>query len=128
MEIKTMYFKSEQVAQTYLPSNPEEDFGLDYDVYDTSDVISKRIYLDAGLVSIDKMIEKLQEMKQAGANYASIDWHCDHQEYDIYGIQYDRASDEEVEEHKANIEKRKEAKKNAEIAELEKKLQSLKNT
>lgn len=123
-----MYFKSEQVAQTYLPSNPEEDFGLDYDVYDTSDVISKRIYLDAGLVSIDKMIEKLQEMKQAGANYASIDWHCDHQEYDIYGIQYDRASDEEVEEHKANIEKRKEAKKNAEIAELEKKLQSLKNT
>lgn len=125
--MKTMYFKSAQVAQTYLPSNPEEDFGFDYDLYDTTDIIGKRVYLDAGLVSIDKMIEKLQEMKQAGANYASIDWHCDHQEYDIYGIQYDKASDEEVEEHKANIEKRKEAKKNSEIAELEKKLASLKN-
>lgn len=122
-----MYFKSEQVAQTYLTSNPEDENGFDFDEHHSYASVGKTLYYDSGLVNIDKMIEKLQEMKQAGANYASIDYHCDHQEYDIYGVNFQVASDIEIQEHKAKIEKRKQSKKDAEIADLEKKLQSLKN-
>jgi hypothetical protein len=79
------------------------------------------------VVDIVQLMAILNEMKPTGANYVACDWHCDHQELDLYGFNITTSTLDEI---KAKIDalKHKEQKsKEKEIAELEKRLEILKN-
>jgi len=51
-------------------------------------------------IPIEWMKKLIEKAEKAGANYIQIDYHCDHEEYDIYGSLITRKSDEEVEKYK----------------------------
>jgi len=50
----------------------------------------------------------IQKAEDAGANYIQIDYHCDHEEYEVYGSLLTRASQVEKEkiEQKERISKK----------------------
>lgn len=59
-------------------------------------------YTDANSrdISIEDMKALIKKAEDAGANYIQIDYHCDHEEYDIYGSLITRPTKEEDEEIK----------------------------
>lgn len=120
------YFTNKFIGKKYLTSNPQEDNGFDYEIDDdyreTGDVNQS----DAGLVKIDELITILQELKDKGANYVACDWHCDHQELDVYGFNYRKSTDEEVQALEDAIKAKKELLKQRQIKEMEDKLAKLK--
>ena len=63
----------------------------DVDVYTDSNTNS-----DAIDIPIEDMKALIQKAEDAGANYIQIDYHCDHEEYDIYGSLITRPTEEEV--------------------------------
>lgn len=75
----------------------------DIDVYPDS-------YTDAEAkdISIEAMKVLIQKAEDAGANYIQIDYHCDHEEYEVYGSLLTRASQVEKEkiEQKERISKK----------------------
>ena len=65
---------SEEDRNGYVNDN------LDLNVYTDS-------YTDANSkdISIKEMKKLIAEAEKAGANYIQIDYHCDHEEYNVYG-------------------------------------------
>ena len=51
-------------------------------------------------VKIEVLKEMLLKLEEKGCNYVSIDYHCDHIEYDICGIDVHKATEEEIEAEK----------------------------
>lgn len=125
-----LYFTNKFIDKKYLESNPEEDNGFDYENHDDYEEIKIGIsdsnYSDAGLVKIDELITILQELKDKGANYVACDWHCDHQELEVYGFNYRKSTDEEVQEVENAEKVKKELLKQRQIKEMEEKLAKLK--
>lgn len=103
----------------------EEIKGSDYQF--TTDIDKGDIFIDTLEAPISVIREMLDEAEKAGANYVSIEYHCDHMEYDIYGLKIERASAEVVDEQRENEMILEEAKKMAKISELEKELKELKS-
>jgi hypothetical protein len=74
----------------------ERSSEIDFELYD--DILGKDNWddfefkeesdsrLDSFPVNIDSVIELLNSLKAQGANYISIDYHCDHIGYDIEGL------------------------------------------
>ena len=115
------------IGQVDIRANAEEDLGLDWDVHSDTTTLGEVLYADAGLVKIEELIATLIDLNSRGANYVSCDWHCDHQELEVYGVEYRLATGDEV---KPVLEKRKELaekKKAREIELLEEKLKKLKD-
>lgn len=125
-----LYFTTKFIEKKYLASNPEEDNGFDYENHDNykeiGDDIQDFVY-EAGLVKIDELITILQELKDKGANYVACDWHCDHQELDVYGFNYRKSTDEEVQAIENAEKAKKELLKQRQIKEMEEKLAKLKS-
>ena len=125
---KVVYFKSSHYLDDYkyhdFLSNDElkeynetYDFYLDIDCYTNS---------DAGDIKISALKEFIYEAEKAGANYISIDYHCDHGEYDFYGSYIHRATDKELAEMLTKEELDAKKKKDAKIKALEEELKKLK--
>jgi len=105
-----------------------EVFGFDYDEHD--DIIDVNEYegdLDSEPILIDKLIKILQELKNNGANYVQLEENCDHQGYDIEGLQVRLATPEEIENYNNKDKILEESKKQKEIKRLEEELKKLKN-
>jgi hypothetical protein len=124
---QVLYIKQSVVQEISLESRPYEDMGFDYENYDNFEELGENHDGEAGLVSIDVLINSLQELKSNGANYVSCDWHCDHVELDLYGVQYRLATPEEIEAFKQSQKLKKEDEKKREIERLEQKLKRLKD-
>jgi hypothetical protein len=120
------YFTNKFIGKNYLTSNPQEDNGFDYENHDDYKEIGDVNQSDAGLVKIDELITILQELKDKGANYVACDWHCDHQELDVYGFNYRKSTDEEVQAIENADKAKKELLKQRQIKEMEEKLAKLK--
>ncbi len=121
-----LYFTSNFIEKKYLASYPHEDNGFDWDVNEDYEEIGDTNQSDAGLVKIDELITILQELKDKGANYVACDWHCDHQELDVYGFNYRKSTDEEVQAVEEAANAKKELLKQRQIKEMEEKLAKLK--
>jgi len=124
-ESKIMIFNQTLISQVDLRSNPEEELGLDWDIHADS-IVKGDLYCDAGLVNIDQLIDTLTEMRSKGATHAACDWHCDHQELEVYGVKFELASEEERQAHFDRVKERDQKKKEMEIKALEHKLAKLK--
>jgi hypothetical protein len=122
-----LFIKQEVIQEISLESRPYEDMGFDYENYGNFEELGETHDGEAGLVSIDVLINSLQELKSNGANYVSCDWHCDHVELDLYGVQYRLATPEEIESFKQAQKLKKEDEKKREIERLEQKLKRLKD-
>ena len=120
------YFTNKFIGKHYLTSNPQEDNGFDYETDDDYKEIGDINQSDAGFVKIDELITILQELKDKGANYVACDWHCDHQELDVYGFNYRKSTDEEVQAVEEAANAKKELLKQRQIKEMEEKLAKLK--
>ena len=121
-----LYFTTNFIEKKYLASYPHEDNGFDWDVNEDYEEIGDTNQSDAGLVKIDDLITILQELKDKGANYVACDWHCDHQELDVYGFNYIKSTDEEVQAIEDAVKVKKELLKQRQIKEMEDKLAKLK--
>jgi len=104
-----------------------EELDTEKDVY-TKDILKGKF--NGEPISLEIPIEYLegvvQKVKEAGANFISIDFHGDHVEYDIYGYKITRASVEESiaddEWEKARMQEKLES----EIKQLENRINVLK--
>ena len=110
--------------KSFMFSTSEEREKAEY-IYLT-DIDKGEIYLEAIEIPISDLREMLDKAEDAGANFVSIDYHCDHMEYDVYGLKIERASTEDVKVDKEKEEANAELVKQEEIERLEKKLGELK--
>ena len=63
-----------------------EKFGFNYDTHDDIVTIENgRFQSDGYPIDINNMIEILQSMKEKGANYVELNYHCDHIGYEVFG-------------------------------------------
>ncbi len=120
-----IYIKTTYIAEVSLESNPEEDFGYYYE--DTSDFINvQTTYIQGGLVKIDDIIETLEKLKRASANYVDLCFHEDHRELEIRGFECRKMTDDEISEYESKLNQREVDRKEAEIKKLEERLSKLK--
>jgi hypothetical protein len=124
--MSVIYFTQKLIDKQYLLDTANEDNGLDYEVHDNYEELGEPLHSDAGLVSIEKLINILVDMNSKGANYVSCDWHCDHQELEVHGVSYRASTKEEIQVELAKHGKKLEASKQREIEALEQRLKSLK--
>jgi hypothetical protein len=121
-----LYIHQKNIQENSLECRPYEELGFDYEIHGNFEELGEYPRTDAGLVNIDKLINKLIEMKSNGATHVACDFHCDHVELDLYGVEYRLATPQEIEAfHNANKAK-EERKKQLEIEQLEAKLKRLK--
>lgn len=123
---KNIFFHKRNIQEISLESRPEEELGFDYDSHDEYVNLGDGFLTDVGLVNIDLLIENLTEMKSNGVTHVSCDWHSDHQELDLYGVQYRLANQEEIDAYKEALTVKENARKQREIEKLEAKLKQLK--
>ena len=126
---KILIFKVNQIGAAFIESTPEQDFGLDWDIHSNCEYIRdiNYRYHESGLVPIEKIIGVLQTLHDAGSNYVAVDWNEDHQEFDIVGVSFNLASEEQ---RKALFDEREqdaESRKAAQIKALEDQLKRLKS-
>lgn len=69
------------------------------------------------------MIEKAE---RAGANFIQIDYHCDHEEYDVYGSKLTLPTPEDEAKRKEKERKKKEAQIDSQIKRLQEQMDRLK--
>lgn len=69
-------------------------------------------------IEIDRLITKLNEFKQQGANFVEIDYHCDHIGYILQGFKIQKSTKEEIAEHLIKKEAKKTANKHKRKQEL----------
>lgn len=54
-------------------------------------------------IKIDTLMKQLRQLKNSGANYVAIDYHCDHHEYNVEGYAIRRATDEDIAEEEKRV-------------------------
>jgi hypothetical protein len=121
-----MFFMLKNIGQCDIRATSEEDLGLDWDIHSDSTTLGEVLYSDAGLVKIEELIATLIDLNSKGANYVACDWHCDHQELEVYGVEFRLATGDEVEPVLKKRRELAERKKEREIEMLEEKLKKLK--
>jgi diketogulonate reductase-like aldo/keto reductase len=125
--MSVIYFTQKLIDKQYLQDTAHEDNGLDYEIHDNYEKLGQKLYSDAGLVSIEKLIAILVDMNSKGANYVSCDWHCDHQELEVHGVLYRASTKEEIQVEIDALQHETQASKQREIDALEKRLKDLKS-
>lgn len=101
------------IIKTFMHSKttPEVDFEMYDDVLGRKDAndayegdgcgvmyIDNAPYYHNSPMKIDDAIKILNELKEKGANYVSIDFNCDHPDYTFEGFEIRRATEAEIEE------------------------------
>lgn len=121
-----LFLHQKNIQEISLDSRPFEELGFDYDTHEDYTELGETLFSDAGLVNIENLINKLTEMRSHGATHVACDWHCDHQELDLYGVEYRLATQDEIDAYHNKNKKQVEDKKQREIQLLEDKLKTLK--
>jgi len=70
-----------------------ERYNNNYDVHATVDTYTNS---DASDIPIEVMKDLIQKAEDAGANFIQIDYHCDHEEYEVYGSKITRLDEPEI--------------------------------
>jgi hypothetical protein len=120
-----------------------EDMFLDYHFYNedqmeeifpesphwvTLGVNERHSYPGANVpMPIDEAIEMLQKMKEKGANYIEIDYHCDHVSYLFSGWEIRKATKEELDKEQSTQDEYRQKIKEKKIKELQDQINELKN-
>lgn len=123
---KEIFFNLKKIGRKDIVSRSEEDLGLDWDIHSDTKTLGDALYLEAGLVKIEELISTLVELNSKGANYVACDWHCDHQELEVYGVEFRLATLEEVAEYIDKRDQHKKESDEAKIKRLEEQLKTLK--
>lgn len=128
--MEKIYITSKFIGQESLASIPEEDFGFNYEDHEDFEFLGVEPYhkSDAGLVKIDILVRELLKLQDKGANYVGCDWHCDHQELDLYGFHLIASNSDEIQAKIDALKDRQQKNKEQEIANLEEKLKILKKS
>lgn len=119
---------SEQFEDGYHTVLKELKIEHDEDNYPNFIYDSKTKHLSAEIISIDLLVSKLLNYKEAGANYIEIDWHSDHSEYEIEAFDINPLTDEQVVEINKQKEENKRNLAGQQILAIEKQLDNLKLT
>lgn len=83
-------------------------------------------YLEAEPIPIGLMRNMIQNAEDKGANFVTINWDCDHQEYEVNGLKIERMTNLEI-QTKVKVDQEKvEIEKKRKIELLEKELKMLK--
>ena len=122
-----IFLYQKNILEISMESRPHEDFGYDYDKHDDYIELGDGALTDVGLVDIETLINNLTQMRSHGATHVGCDWHCDHGELDLYGVEYRLAKQDEIEAYHNAKKLKEDAKKQREIETLEAKLKTLKN-
>lgn len=69
--------------------------------------IHNNIYADTLPIKISTLKEYIEQLEKSGCNYVAIDYNCDHSEYTFVGIDAHAASEQEVEEEKKILSKKR---------------------
>jgi hypothetical protein len=123
---KEIFFNLKKIGRKDIVSRSEEDLGLDWDFHSDAKTLGDALYLEAGLVKIEDLISILVELNSKGANYVACDWHCDHQELEVYGVEFRLATPEEVAEYIVKRDQHKKESDESKIKRLEEQLKTLK--
>lgn len=92
--------------------------GEDYDDIDFNEIYDDKTLHINEPIKIDSLRNLLNELEEKGANYVAIDYHTDHQEYELDGVRIELASEQEIKE-------REEKEKNIQMNHLKEKINSL---
>lgn len=104
-----------------------KEFGFDSDKHEDCLIVGdSRGYADAYPIKIEKVIQELVNMKEAGSTHVEIGYHCDHIGYIFEGYNISKMSNDEV--NKLLEEKRAKKTKQDQIAALKKQIQILENS
>ena len=122
-----IYLHQKNIREISLESRPHEELGYNYDEHDDYRELGDGTLSDAGLINIETLINNLTEMRSHGATHVACDWHCDHGELDLYGVEYRLATQEEIDAHHNWNKAKEETSKQREIDALEKRLKALKD-
>jgi|TARA_R110000782_G_scaffold144871_3_gene237701 hypothetical protein len=127
--MEKFYLTSSYIGYENLSAQPEDELGYDYNEYEDFKMIGDEYddKSDATPVEIDKLISVLVNFKNKGANYVSCDFHHDHIELDLYGFAIRLSTPEEIKVNDDAILNKEMNERKAQIANLEKKLNLLKN-
>lgn len=68
---------------------------------------NNNIYVDTLPIKISVLKEYVENLEKSGCNYVAIDYNCDHLEYSFVGIDAHAASEQEVEEEKKILNKKR---------------------
>lgn len=125
-------FHIEDIEFSEIDFDLYDKFNLDMDVEDIEDFPcleddgkdSKAEYTYP--IEIDLLIQKLNELKTKGANYAQIYYHCDHIGYEISGWLIRKVTQEDIELEKIKQKELEEESKQKQLKELKEKISKLK--
>ena len=108
-------------ADRFSTKEERDKYEYEIDAYTDNDTDS-----EARDIPIEDMKALIQKAEDAGANFISIDYHCDHEEYDIYGSKISRISDIDVIKEKKKQAIAEALKKKDKIRNLEDQIAELK--
>jgi hypothetical protein len=123
---KEIFFNLKNIGRRDIVARSEEDLGLDWDHHSDSKTFGDTLYSNAGLVKIVDLISALVELNSKGANYVACDWHDDHQELEVYGVEFRLSTPDEVAKYIAKRDQDKKESDEAKIKRLEEQLKTLK--
>jgi hypothetical protein len=126
MNTNYKYFHCREIDKVYLAASPEKDLGFDYDTHEDFVIIGGGHKCDSEPVCITTLMSHLSTMQSLGSNYVCIDWHVDHQNIVVTGVEFRNATEEETLEHRIKIAEVKMQKRTDEIQELENRIKYLK--
>ena len=110
---------------------PENVLGREVDTLDIRNIFVSREGKwwtgEGEPMEIDKVIKTLNELKDKGANYVEMMYHCDHIGYVFNGVDIHESTKEELEAHLEGEKKKNERARQEEIEKLERKLKELKS-
>jgi hypothetical protein len=131
LEIKVKAKKVFDKSSDYLPSLETEKFAtkeeLKNNEYVSLSFEGNEIYQsEARIIPIEVIKQLIDEAEANGANFVAIDYHCDHQEYDVYGFLVEKMTELEIQIVEAIKAKKNKESKEQEIKRLEEKIKKLK--
>lgn len=85
-------------------------------------------YSENSPMSIEILKKFIAKAESNGCNYVAIDYNCDHNEYELSGIEIHSATDSEIEVENKRIEEEKKNRIEKELERLDKERQRLLNS
>ena len=101
LEIKVKAKKVFKKSSDHLPSLETEKFAtkeeLENNEYVSLSFEGNEVYqTESRIIPIEAIKQLIEEAEASGANFVAIDFHCDHQEYDVYGYLVEKMTEREI--------------------------------
>lgn len=131
LEIKVKAKKVFEKPSDYLPDLEAAMFAtieeLETNEYVSLSFQGNEVYqTEAQIIPISAIKQLIEEAEDSGANFVTIDYHCDQGEYVVYGFLVEKMIDTEIKVLEALKAKKEKVAKEQEIKRLEEKIKKLK--